>query len=287
MKGFVSFPKGIESDNAPVDKVRGKPEKFAEHYNQATLFFDSQTSVERAHIKNAFRFELSKVTVPAIRQRMVSGLRNVSEQLATELAHDLGLELPEPMPKAIEKSPTPEISSSPALSLMALPGEGGITTRKVAILIADGLEGSAISHIVGALTEAGAVTRLLSNRLGTLTSADGVAFEVDATLENSPPVLFDALVLPGGIDAVERLAKDGHTLEFLKDQYRHCKSILLLGAASKLLKKAGIFEVLPSGEPDPGLLVAEPSEYESAAKRFITAIGRHRHPERDSDPPLA
>jgi len=286
MKGFVSFPKGIESDNAPVDKVRGKPEKFAEHYNQATLFFDSQTPVERAHIKNAFRFELSKVTVPAIRQRMVSGLRNVSEQLATELAHDLGLELPEPMPKAIEKSPTPEISSSPALSLMALPGDGGITTRKVAILIADGLEGSAISHIVGALTEAGAVTRLLSNRLGTLTSADGVAFEVDATLENSPPVLFDALVLPGGIDAVERLAKDGHTLEFLKDQYRHCKSILLLGAASKLLKKAGIFEVLPSGEPDPGLLVAEPSEYESAAKRFITAIGRHRHPERDSDPPL-
>jgi catalase len=286
MKGFVSFPKGIESDNAPVDKVRGKPEKFAEHYNQATLFFESQTPVERAHIKNAFRFELSKLTVPAIRQRMVSGLRNVSEELAAELAHDLGLELPEPMPKAIEKSPTPEISSSPALSLMALPGDGGITTRKVAILIADGLEGSAISHIVSVLTEAGAVTRLLSNRLGTLTSADGVAFEVDATLENSPPVLFDALVLPGGIDAVERLAKDGHTLEFLKDQYRHCKSILVLGAASKLLKKAGIFEVLPSGEPDPGLLVAEPSEYESAGKRFITAIGRHRHPERDSDPPL-
>jgi catalase len=117
-------------------------------------------------------------------------------------------------------------------------------------------------------------------------SADGAAFEVDSTFENSPPVLFDALVLPDGIDAVERLAKDGHTLEFLKDQYRHCKSILVLGAASKLLKKAGIFEVLPSGEPDPGLLVAEPSGYDSVAERFITAITRHRHPERDTDPPL-
>jgi catalase len=286
MKGFVSFPKAIESTNAPVDKVRGKPEKFAEHYNQATLFFESQTPVERAHIKNAFRFELSKVTVPAIRQRMVSGLRNVSEELAAELAYDLGLELPEPMPRAIEKPPTPEISSSPALSLMALPGDGGIATRKVAILIAEGIEGSAISNIVGALTEAGAVTRLLSNRLGTVASADGAAFEVDSTFENSPPVLFDALVLPDGIDAVERLAKDGHTLEFLKDQYRHCKSILVLGAASKLLKKAGIFEVLPSGEPDPGLLVAEPGGYDSAATRFISAIARHRHPERDTDPPL-
>jgi catalase len=286
MKGFVSFPKAIESSNVPVDKVRGKPEKFAEHYNQATLFFDSQTPVERAHIKNAFRFELSKVTVPAIRRRMVSGLRNVSEELAAELAYDLGLELPAAMPRATDKTPAPEVSSSPALSLMALPGEGGIATRKVAILIADGFEGGAISNIVAALTEAGAVTRVLSSRLGTLTSADGAAFEVDATLENSPPVLFDALVLPDGIDAIERLAKDGHTLEFLKDQYRHCKSILVLGAAAKLLKKAGIFEVLPSGEPDPGLLVAERSGYDSVAARFITAIARHRHPERDTDPPL-
>jgi catalase len=286
MKGYVSFPKAIESENAPVDKVRGKPEKFAEHYHQATLFFESQTAVERSHIKNAFRFELSKVTVSAIRQRMVSGLRNVSEELAAELAHDLGLELPEPMPKAIQKTPTPEVSTSAALSLMALPGNGGIATRKVALLIADGLEGASVSKIIGALTEAGAVTRLLSNRLGTLTSADGTTFEVDATLENSPPVLFDALVLPDGIDAVERLSKDGHTLEFLKDQYRHCKSILVLGAASKLLKKAGIFEVLPSGDPDPGLLVAEPSGYDPAAKRFIAAIARHRHPERDTDPPL-
>ena len=185
------------------------------------------------------------------------------------------------------RPPAPEISSSPALSLMALPGEGGIATRKVAVLIADGIEGRSVSKIVDALTNAGAVTRLLSNRLGTLTSAEGTPFEADATLtENSPPVSFDALVLPDGIDAVERLSKDGHTLEFLKDQYRHCKSILVLGAASKLLKKAGIFEVLPSGEPDPGLLVAKPDGYESAAVSFITAIARHRHPERDTDPPL-
>jgi catalase len=286
MKGFVSFPKAIESGNEPVDKVRGKPEKFAEHYNQATLFFESQTPVERAHIKNAFRFELSKVTIPAIRRRMVSGLRNVSEELAAELSADLGFEVPDPMPRAIKKPPSPEITSSPALSLMALPGDGTIATRKVAILMADGIQGAPVSTLIDELTKAGAVTRLLSRRLGTIKSADDTSFEVDATLENSPPVLFDALVLPDGIDAVERLAKDGHTLEFLKDQYRHGKSILVLGAASKLLKKAGIFEVLPSGEPDPGLLVAEPSGYESAVKRFVAAIARHRHPERDTDPPL-
>ena len=40
--GFVPFRRRSRN-NRPVDKVRGKPEKFAEHYNQATLFFESQT----------------------------------------------------------------------------------------------------------------------------------------------------------------------------------------------------------------------------------------------------
>src|SRR6204780_3975869 len=58
-KGFVSFAKAISAANDPIDKVRGKAEKFAEHYNQATLFFESQSPVEQAHIIGAFRFELS------------------------------------------------------------------------------------------------------------------------------------------------------------------------------------------------------------------------------------
>ena len=140
--------------------------------------------------------------------------------------------------------------------------------------------------MVEALTDAGAVTRLVSTRLGFVTDAEGARFEIDATLENTPAVLFDALVLPDGADAVEALSKDGHTLEFLKDQYRHCKSIWVIGASSKLLQKAGIFEVLPSGEQDPGLLVTPAAEADGAIESFIGAIGKHRHPQRDSDPPL-
>ncbi len=64
------------------DKVRGKPEKFADHYSQATLFWNSQTAFEKAHIVRGFRFELTKVQVPAIRERTVSMLRNVSDELA-------------------------------------------------------------------------------------------------------------------------------------------------------------------------------------------------------------
>ena len=38
MRGFVSFPQPVMED-----KVRGKPEKFADHFTQARLFFESQT----------------------------------------------------------------------------------------------------------------------------------------------------------------------------------------------------------------------------------------------------
>jgi catalase len=253
--------------------------------SQATLFFDSQTPQEQAHIIGGFRFELSKVTVPAIRERMVSSLRNVSQILAAAVAEGLGIELPEPMPRAIKRIPKPEIKASKALSLLALPGDGGIATRKIAILIANGIEGESITAVMDALNEAGAVTRLLGSRLGTVASEGGEAFLVDATLENSPSVLFDALVLPDGTEAVESVARDGHTLEFLKDQYRHCKAILALGASSMLLEKAGISPQLPTGAEDPGLIVAASSEAWDP-QVFIAAVAQHRHPARDSDPPL-
>src|SRR4029077_21101410 len=65
--GFTSFPEPVRED-----KVRGKPELFAEHYAQATLFWNSQTPVERLHIIKAFRFELTRVQTPAVRKRVVA-----------------------------------------------------------------------------------------------------------------------------------------------------------------------------------------------------------------------
>jgi catalase len=283
--GFVSFPKAIEPDNVPLDKVRGKAERFAEHYSQASLFFNSQTPPEQAHIIGGFRFELSKVTVPAIRKRMVSSLRNVSEVLAKAVAEGLGIEMPEAMPRAIQRVPKPEITESKALSLTALPGDGAIATRKVAILVAQGVADQSLGALMKALQGAGAVTRLLGSRLGTIRGAGGESLEVDATLENSPSVLFDAVVLPDGREAVESLLKDGHTLEFLKDQYRHGKTILALGASSLLLERAGLAADLPTGQKDPGLLIA-PSGKGPDPKVFIAALAKHRHPARDRDPPL-
>jgi catalase len=97
--------------------------------------------------------------------------------------------------------------------------------------------------------------------------------------------LFDALALPGGKSAAVELGKLGHALEFIKDQYRHAKPILALGAATALLENAGVPAVLPSGKEDPGLLLREHETASDALPDFIQAVGRHRHHEREVDPP--
>jgi hypothetical protein len=105
---------------------------------------------------------------------------------------------------------------------------------------------------------------------------------IDATLENSPAVLFDAMVLPGGAEAVETLCLDGHVFEFVKDQYRHGKTILALGDSAKILDRVGIPKTLPSGAADPGLLIGRGGSGANA-RGFIAAIARHRHTERDRE----
>jgi catalase len=270
-RGFVSFPEPVEQD-----KVRGKPEKFADHYTQAALFYNSQTPLEQAHIVRAFRFELTRVQVPAIRERVLSQLVNVNADLARQVAEGLGMPVPKAQPALLPVNPRAEVKVSPPLSLMARPGDGSIRTRRVAILLAEGVDEGTVTELHETLSEAGAVARYVGVKLGRVGDLD-----VEVTLEAAPSVLWDAVVLPDG-DAATALAKVGHALEFIKDQYRHCKPMLVLASAERLLEAAGIPGTLPDGKPDPGIIMAADGE---ASDDFIAAIARHRHFDRYADPP--
>jgi catalase len=276
MDGFVSFP-----EPETGDELRGHPEKFAEHYNQATLFYDSQADWEKRHIADAYAFELSKVTVPAVRQRMVASLRNVSEELAQGVADQLGMALPAPLPRAIERPPKPEVEVSPALSLAARPGDGAIATRKVAILVAEGADGKSVSAVAQGLIAAGAIVRLVGQRIGPVPAAGGGTLDADASLDNHPSALFDGVVAAGGEAAVARLESDGRALEFLRDAYRHGKTLMGMGEGVQLLAAAG----LSADTADGGLLRMDAAAAAKSVTAFIEALGRHRHPERETTPP--
>ena len=72
--GFVSYNERIDSN-----KVRARSKSFFDHFSQATLFYNSQSDVEKNHIVDAFRFELGKLESTAIRERVVGMLTKVDK----------------------------------------------------------------------------------------------------------------------------------------------------------------------------------------------------------------
>jgi catalase len=52
-----------------------------------------------------------------------------------------------------------------------------------------------------------------------------------------------------------------------------------------LLQAAAASQTLPSGKADPGVLLAPAGAADADMKRFIEALARHRHFERETDPP--
>jgi catalase len=211
---------------------------------------------------------------------VLAQLGNVAPELAARVAEGLGMEVPPPLPLAA-KAATPEVTRSPALSLLARPGDGSIATRKVAILIAPGVDGVSAMAVHRSLAAKGAVPRLLAVRLGTVEASKGKALEAEGTLETMASCTVDAVVIPDGPAAAQALCELGHAVDFIKDQYRHCKAILALGAGRALLEKASI----PMEADDPALIVAPGGQSRAAIESFMEALAKHRNWNRATDPP--
>ena len=173
------------------------------------------------------------------------------------------------------------VSVYPALSLMALPGDLGIRTRQIAVLLESGVHHASLVTLYDALTNAGAVVSFVGPRMGMFVGDTGEKIEASKSLDNSPAVLFDALIVPDGSEAIQAIAGNGHGVEFIKDMFRHGKTILALGAGRELLEMAGIGPVM---NKDEGILLADGAKAADITPVFIAAIAAHRHPSRDIAP---
>jgi catalase len=98
-------------------------------------------------------------------------------------------------------------------------------------------------------------------------------------------VLYDAVVLPGGANASAALAADPRVLDFLRDQYRHGKAILALGAGEQVVDAAGLPRLLPDKNIDCGFIVADAVDLAGALSAFEAAPADHRVYARETAPP--
>jgi catalase len=280
--GFVSYAEKLGDR-----KIRGRSEKFFDHFSQATLFYNSQSEPEKAHIVKALRFELGKVETVAIRQRMLYMLSQVDKTLASRVAAGLGIAVPAqlegPLNKSIPADGEPkdfqprslikEIETSPALSMAKGPKDT-IKTRKIAVLAAEGFDDGAFVTLKKAVTAAGGQIKVVAPRLGVLKGAKGKEVPIDFSLLTAKSVLFDAVYVLGG----GALLKDPDAVEFVQDAFKHCKTIGATESAVELLQAAGITTKNGSGEgaTEEGVLLSRNNSLEKMIPEFIKSVAQHR-----------
>jgi len=181
--------------------------------------------------------------------------------------------------------PLPVPMTSPALSLMSRPGDDTVRARRVAILVAPGIDSASARMAYQGLVAAGAVPRFVGQHLGQVEAVGGAPLNVEISIEAGPAVLYDAVVIPDGKAGVDRLCTNGQAVEFVKEQYRHCKPILVFGDGANLLKKADISTTLPAGQPDSAILGTDGTAPAKALESFVKALALHRKFDREMDPP--
>jgi len=227
------------------EKLRIRSDTFADHYSQARLFYRSQTDIEQAHLRSALVFELSKVTIDAVRTRVLANLRNVDEDMVARVADGLAIDLPAASKPA---KPPVDMKVSDALSIVKQ-GDVPMTGRKIGLLFDEGSDKAAIDKLKGEVEKAGGSVFTIAPKIGGL-KVKGGTLKADGQLAGSPSVLFDAVALVLAPEAAAKLTKEGAAVQFVMDAYGHVKTIGHDAGAKALLDKAGVV-------PDAGVISLE------------------------------
>ncbi len=231
-QGFVSVAR---FEQPATEKRRVRAESFGDHFSQARMFFASQTEVEQGHIIGALVFELSKVQLPHVRDRVLAQLCNVGDDLAARVADGLGTKLP---PAISPVKPVLDLPVSDALSI--LKKTPPLTGRCLGILVTDGADPRLIAALQKAAMDAGASVKIIAQKVGGVVLSGGKRLAADEKIDGAPSVLFDAVALVVAVEGAKLLLGEKAALDFVSDAYAHCKAIGHSTGAQALLDKAGV-----------------------------------------------
>ena len=301
--GFVSVPAPVESV-----KIRGeRGEKFFDHFRQALMFWKSQSDPEKEHIVQALQFELGHCETVAVRERMVGMLSQIDTELAQRVAVGLGMKkIPKiagPLnlgfpadanPKEWQPKPVDRgVEPSPAVSMLLTPNKppADVRTRKVAFLVSEGSDANEIEAMQKALIAKGAMPSLVGRHVGPFKTSAGTEMDAEFSILTASSVLFDAVYVPGGDDAIAALKNEAQAVEFVVDAFKHYKPIAATGAGVTFLAAAGVTNAKPHPEAGPDAnpqagVVTPKTKGRNVSAEFIAAIAEHRHWRRGLKPPL-
>ena len=272
---FTSYEERIDAK-----KIRSRSESFNDHFSQPALFYRSLSKWEQQHLADAYTFELGKCKYTHIKERMLWVISQIDTDLAEKVATGLGLEIPksieQPINQAIgadadvEKHQPPKkknyLDAAPSLSQAHTKFES-IATRQIAVLVADGFSMKNFNKMKDALEKEGAMVKLIAPHGGEVVSDEGVAHEVHEAIMTTESVLFDAIYIPGGTKAIEKLKKESKFIKFINEAFKHCKAIAVDEEGENLIDSS----IVSNFKQDVAVLINKESI------DFINAIAKHRN----------
>lgn len=277
-EGKVSYHKNSLANNTPdtVSKeqggyahnqemvhgstVRARSESFDDHFSQAAMFYNSISEVEKKHIVDAFKFELSKVKNKDIRQRVIEMFAHVNKDLATQVADYIGAVVPGNIQESTYKKISPALSMENTVKRP--------DTTKVGIIISTGFNAEAVNTMRQKLSAAKVSAEIISDTLSPVkSSSQEVQYPLHSLL-SADPVVFDALYIAPGDTSCSKLVAD--VKKFIKEAYVHYKPIGFSESAVGFLPEAI--------QSQPGITTGHSPEY---ADQFIQDVATRRHWDRD------
>ncbi len=277
--GFTSHQERVSGT-----KIRERSKSFVDHYSQAKMFYNSQSNPEKTHLQKALVFELSKVTIPEIRERVVGQLNFINKDLAQKVASKIGVEVkPVDVPNQslpADSNPDdlqseerePKTKSSDALS-MADTVKNTIKSRKIGFIIGNGFDAKAINSLKAKLESEEAVVEIIAPTLAPVKGDDDSVIIPKHSLTSIASVCFDALFIGDGkASEKELLAPENKhlTLHFVNEAYKHCKAIYFGSETENIYNKSNVAD---KTHDDPAIVTAEDAHQD---KKFIDAIAKHR-----------
>ena len=236
---FEANPPALESKGGfklYPEKQQGKKEhqlsdKFKEHYNQAQLFYNLLSDIEKMHLAKAFSFELDHCNDPIVYKHMSECLAFIDLSLAQTVAKNVGGGKPTKALK--ENKGQKEKGLSQLEYLLKTPT---IATHRIAILLADGFDYNAYITMKDILTKHNAFVFTIGAQRQGVTAESGETVTPNHHFSGMRSTLFDVTFVPGG-KHVAALCKNGVAKFWITESFTHLKAIASLNKAVDLIQQ--------------------------------------------------
>lgn len=258
-RGFKSY-----AAEESGQKLRIRPESFADHYTQARLFYRSMTEPEQRHIADAFAFELGKCLQAKIRRRMLGHLEIVEGKLAARVADSLGMI--GQADKTKPYVPVSDVDPSPMLSQYTKAPKT-IAGKKIGVLVTPSSKVELIDLIKTQARSMNAIVELVALKIGSKIGMSGNELEPDHFLAGAPSSLFDFVLVAPGEAEVDGLLEQAAAIDWIRDAYGHLKIIGYVAAALPLFERAAV-----ATDGQRGVLFIDKSQLDS----FFECAKQHR-----------